>query len=95
MQTYVDKSADVELLWFFRLKLLSLSGDWQQVKQYLNDLDEAQTSIKKQALKIAWYMRGGATYQDVLNFCDEEIKFANQLIEQNLETTKNTKLPFF
>jgi len=61
----------------------------------LNELDEAQTTIKKQAMRIAWYMRGGTSYQDVLNFSDAEMKMANELIENNLETTKNTKLPFF
>ena len=46
-------------------------------------------------MRIAWYMRGGTSYQDVLNFSDAEMKMANELIENNLETTKNTKLPFF
>lgn len=44
---------------------------------------------------MAWYMRGGATYNDVLQMSFQERKMINQLIDDNLETTKNTKLPFF
>lgn len=40
-------------------------------------------------------MRGGATYSDVMNMSIQERDLINKLIEDNLETTKNTKLPFF
>jgi len=46
-------------------------------------------------MSIAWYMRGGISYTDVLNFSQEEYEMANKLIEQNLETTKKSQLPFF
>jgi hypothetical protein len=51
--------------------------------------------IKKQALSFSWYMRGGASYEDVLNMSHEERFQIKELIEANMETTKNTKLPFF
>jgi len=44
---------------------------------------------------MSWYMRGGATYEDVLNMSTSERKLINELIESNLETTKKTQLPFF
>ena len=44
---------------------------------------------------MAWYMRGGASYEDVLNMSNSERKTLNNLIEQNLETTKKSQLPFF
>lgn len=55
---------------------------------------EAMT-IKYNAQKIAWYMRGGIQYNDILNMSMEEISNLNKIIEENLETTKKTKLPFF
>jgi hypothetical protein len=51
--------------------------------------------IKKQALSFSWYMRGGASYEDVLNMSHEERFQIKELIEANMETTKTTKLPFF
>lgn len=40
-------------------------------------------------------MRGGATYEEILNMSSQERKLINELIESNLETTKKTQLPFF
>jgi hypothetical protein len=51
--------------------------------------------IKKQAFSFSWYMRGGVSYEDVLNMSLEERKMISEIIESNMETTKNTKLPFF
>ena len=44
---------------------------------------------------MSWYMRGGASYQDILNMSEYERSTINKLIEDNLETTKKTQLPFF
>ena len=44
---------------------------------------------------MSWYMRGGATYIDILNMSTEERTAINKLIEDNLETTKKSNLPFF
>ena len=51
--------------------------------------------IKKSALKMSWYMRGGATYEDILNMSGPERNAISSIIESNLETTKKSKLPFF
>lgn len=40
-------------------------------------------------------MRGGATYNDILNMSIVERESIAKLIEDNLETTKNSRLPFF
>ena len=44
---------------------------------------------------MSWYMRGGATYNDILNMSIEERTAIGKLIETNLETTKKSQLPFF
>ena len=53
------------------------------------------TSLKALAMKLAWYTRGSMNYADVLNLSKEEMDQLNKLIDQNLETTKKTNLPFF
>lgn len=55
---------------------------------------EAQ-AIKSNALKLTWYMRGGVQYEDVLNMSRDELAVINKIIEDNLETTKKTQMPFF
>ena len=44
---------------------------------------------------MAWYMRGGASYEDILNMSVEERAKINEIIESNLETTKKSQMPFF
>ena len=44
---------------------------------------------------MAWYMRGGASYEDVLNMSSQEWKAIESIIDNNLETTKKTQMPFF
>jgi len=40
-------------------------------------------------------MRGGVSYEDVLNMSMEERIYINNLVKENLELTKKTQLPFF
>lgn len=44
---------------------------------------------------MSWFMRGGVSYVDILNMSSNERKTINKIIEENLETTKNSKMPFF
>lgn len=53
------------------------------------------TEIKKSAISLTWYMRGGVQYTDVLNMSSEERKLISELVESNLETTKKSQMPFF
>lgn len=52
-------------------------------------------SIKDSALKFSWYMRGGVTYEDILNMSPHERETIGKIVEENLETTKKTQMPFF
>ena len=40
-------------------------------------------------------MRGGATYEDILNMSSTERNNIGKLIEDNLDTTKKSGLPYF
>jgi hypothetical protein len=51
--------------------------------------------IKKNALSLSWYMRGGVSYVDVLNMSADERLMINDIIAFNMETTKKSQLPFF
>jgi len=58
-------------------------------------MEKECTSIKNDSLKMAWFMRGGISYTDILNLSINERKSIHTIIEDNLETTKTSKLPFF
>ena len=40
-------------------------------------------------------MRGGASYTDILNMSISERKNISKIIEDNMDTTKKSGLPFF
>jgi hypothetical protein len=58
-------------------------------------MEKEAKAIKKNAQRLAWYMRGSMSYHDVLNMSPEELRSINEIIEENLETTKKTQMPFF
>jgi hypothetical protein len=61
----------------------------------LEKFDKDSKALKKNLLKMCWYMRGGLTYDEAIMLSYEERSLINQIIEENLETTEKTKLPFF
>jgi len=58
-------------------------------------MEKESNSIRQEALKMAWYMRGGLNYDQALQLSTEERKLISDMIKENLETTKKTGLPFF
>ena len=40
-------------------------------------------------------MRGGVTYEDILNMSEFERKAISDIVENNLDITKKSNLPFF
>jgi hypothetical protein len=52
-------------------------------------------TIRQEALKLSWFMRGGLTYDQAMALSIQERNQINELIKDNLETTKKSGLPFF
>jgi hypothetical protein len=51
--------------------------------------------IRQEAMKMSWFMRGGLTYDQALALSTQEREIINEIIKDNLETTKKSGLPFF
>ncbi len=51
--------------------------------------------MRKETIKMCWYMRGGVTYSEAMNMSSKERDIINSIIKDNLETTKKSGLPFF
>ena len=65
-----------------------------EILQWSNSLDKEARAIKKDALKLCWYMRG-LSYSEGMNLSWDEREIVGEIIKENLETTKKTNLPFF
>lgn len=58
-------------------------------------MDKETLDIRREALQMSWYMRGGITYDQALQLSVSERTIISELIKENLETTKKSGLPFF
>lgn len=58
-------------------------------------MDKETNSIRQEALKMTWFMRGGITYDQAMQLSQSERELVNKIIKDNLETTKKSGLPFF
>ena len=61
----------------------------------IETMEKETDTIRQEALRMAWYMRGGLSYPQALHLSTAERKSLNELIKDNLETTKKSGLPFF
>lgn len=69
--------------------------DPDRIAKILENMDQEADEIRREALKMAWYMRGGLTYDQAMALGVSERKMISNLIKENLETTKKSGLPFF
>jgi hypothetical protein len=65
-----------------------------EILRYSEKLDKEARDLKKDLLKMCWYMRG-LSYNEAMNMSFEERDIIGEIIKENLETTKKSGLPFF
>lgn len=70
---------------------LDIDGINKLIKEY----DDDTKALKSEIYKICWYMRGSITLSEAMNLSQDERILISKIIEDNLETTKKTGLPFF
>lgn len=69
--------------------------DNSEIVSYLKSLDKETRAIREEALKFCWYMRGGLNYSDAMMLSHQDREIISKIVEDNLETTKKSGLPFF
>lgn len=75
------------------MRLLYLNNE--SIEQFIKDLDKDTKAIKQELLKLCWYMRGGLSYVEAHCLIPEEREIISKIVDENLETTKESGLPFF
>jgi hypothetical protein len=61
----------------------------------LDKLEREAKATRKEILHVCWYMRGGVTYAEAMDLSVSERTIINDIIKENLETTKKSGMPFF
>jgi hypothetical protein len=67
----------------------------EAIAEYVEQLDQEANNIRSDSFRLAWYMRGGITYDQVLLLSPGEREMISKLAKDNIETTKKTNLPWF
>lgn len=66
-----------------------------EILEEVKVLEQQSKQLKHELLKMCWYMRGGLTYEEAFYLGSEEREIIAKVVEENLETTKKTQMPFF
>lgn len=72
---------------------MTLSND--DIINWIEQLEKESKALKKEIIRICWFMRGGITYDQAMDLSFEERQVIAELINDNLDTTKKSGLPFF
>ena len=67
----------------------------EEIVKLIDDYEKETKAIRKNILKLIWYMRGSISYDEGMLLSDTDRELIAGIIESNLETTKETNLPFF
>ena len=72
---------------------MSLSN--AEIVEWIDSFDKDTKAMKHDLLQMCWFMRGSITYDDAMMMCYEDREIVNKIIKSNLDTTKESGLPFF
>jgi len=67
----------------------------EEIHKEVKKLEDESKALKKDLYKLAWFMRGALTFEQayLLDVADRDI--IAEIVNENLETTKESQLPFF
>lgn len=72
---------------------MTLSLD--EIDQVVQDLEKESKALKHELYKMAWFMRGALSIEEAFMLDQNDREIISKIIQDNIETTKETKLPFF
>lgn len=72
---------------------MRLSNDG--IESMIEGMDKEARAIREDALRMMWWMRGGLSYEDAMLLGQTEKEIINQIIKDNMKSTKDSGLPFF
>lgn len=71
---------------------MSLEDD--EINSLAKDMENNIKQVKDMLYRVSWYMRGGVNYHDLLYDTDiEDQEIMRKIIKDNIENTKNAKMP--
>jgi hypothetical protein len=75
------------------MRLLTLT--MEEINNIVEELDGESKALKKELFKMAWFMRGSLSIDEAFMLDYQDRTIIGDVIKDNLETTKESKMPFF
>ena len=72
-----------------------MTADPDKISKLIDNMETDVKGIRREILKLCWYMRGGLTYEEGMQLGYIERQLISDIVKDNLETTKKSGLPFF
>ena len=69
--------------------------DSDGITKMVDQMEKETQNIRQDILKLCWYMRGGVTYDEAMQMGQVDRNLINEIVKENLETTKKSGRPFF
>ena len=69
--------------------------DYEEIDQLIKSFEKDTKALKDELLRMCWFMRGSLSYSEAHLLDLQERELINKIIQSNLETTKESGLPFF
>lgn len=66
-----------------------------EVEEFLLRMENESKALKQELFKLCWYMRGGLSFTEAYMLCAEDREIIFKIVEENLELTKTSGMPFF
>lgn len=66
-----------------------------EIDQLAKDMETEIKAIKDELFRYCWYMRGGLSFSEAYDLSHEDREIISKIIADNLDTTKESGLPFF
>lgn len=65
-----------------------------EILEYTDRLEKQAKAIIKETLRASWHMRGAVNLDEAYLLSSEQMEAINEIIQENFEFTKETKVPF-
>ena len=66
-----------------------------EIQAEVNNMEKDSKALKKELYKMAWFMRGSLSFEEVFQLDLNDREAIAEIIKENLETTKSSGLSFF
>lgn len=75
------------------MRLLTLTIS--EIESEIVKMENESKALKKEIFKMSWFMRGGLSFTEAYMLDTQDREIIAKIIEENLDLTKSSQMPFF